>query len=152
MARILVVDDDATIRMVVKSVLERQGHAIVLAECGHDGAEAIEAYAFDIAIVDIFMPDMNGLDTIKAFRRSAPTLPIIVMSGYAFRDAHGPAPDFFRMAVELGATAALRKPFSPAQLLHAVQTCSAPQASSDAERPAASRLDDDLGRRAPRRA
>ena len=123
MARILVVDDDSMIRMVVKTILERHGHAVVLAECGHDGAEAIEAYAFDIAIVDIFMPDMNGFETIKAFRQSAPTLPIIVMTGYAFRDSRGPAPDFFRMALDLGATACLRKPFTPAQLLHCLETC-----------------------------
>src|ERR1700745_3394198 len=100
MARILVVDDDDMIRLAVKSILERQGHTVVLAECGHAGAEAIEAYAFDVAIVDIFMPDMNGFETIKAFRRSAPALPIVVMSGYAFRDASGPPPDFFRMAIE----------------------------------------------------
>jgi CheY-like chemotaxis protein len=147
MARILVVDDDSMIRLVVKSILERQGHAVVLAECGHDGAEAIEAYAFDAAIVDIFMPDMNGLETIKAFRRAAPGLPIIVMSGYAFRDANGPAPDFFRMAIDLGATACLRKPFTPAQLQHAVQVCVPGAASAPKpKRAAASRLDHDLGR------
>jgi CheY-like chemotaxis protein len=147
MARILVVDDDSMIRLVVKSILERQGHSVVLAECGHDGAEAIEAYAFDIAVVDIFMPDMNGLETIKAFRRSAPNLPIIVMSGYAFRAANGPAPDFFRMAIDLGATACLRKPFTPAELLRAVQICTTPAASAaDARCPSASRLDHDLGR------
>jgi CheY-like chemotaxis protein len=147
MARILVVDDDVMIRLVVKSILERQGHALVLAECGHDGAEAIEAYAFDIAIVDIFMPEMNGLETIRAFHRNAPALPIIVMSGYAFRDANGPAPDFFRMAVDLGATACLRKPFTPAQLLHAVQVCAARAAgASEPARGTALRLDHDLGR------
>jgi CheY-like chemotaxis protein len=155
MARILVVDDDAMIRVVVKNILERRGHAVVLAECGHDGAEAIEAYAFDIAIVDIFMPGMNGLETIRTFRRNAPALPIIVMSGYAFRDAGGPAPDFLRMAVELGATACVRKPFSPADLLHAVQLCAAPvaRASEDAAKSApASRLDDDPRRGAAGRA
>jgi CheY-like chemotaxis protein len=149
MARILVVDDDAMIRVVVKDILERRGHAVVLAECGHDGAEAIEAYAFDIAIVDIFMPGMNGLETIKAFRRSAPRLPIIVMSGYAFRDAGGPAPDFLRMAVDLGAAACVRKPFSAADLLHAVQICTAPPAGatgSEAEHAPTSGLDHDLRR------
>ncbi len=146
MARILVVDDDSMIRLVVRSILERQGHAVVLAECGHDGAEAIEAYAFDIAIVDIFMPDMNGLETIKAFRRSAPGLPIIVMSGYAFRAANGPAPDFFRMAIDLGASACLRKPFTPAHLLHAVQTCMPQAGTPDAKRTPALRLDHDFGR------
>jgi CheY-like chemotaxis protein len=147
MPRILVVDDDNMIRLVVKSILERQGHAVVLAECGHEGAEAIEAYAFDVAIVDIFMPDMNGLETIRAFRRSAPGLPIVVMSGYAFRDANRPAPDFFRMALDLGATACLRKPFAPAELLHAVQVCTTPAAgTSDPARATGLRLDHDLGR------
>lgn len=146
MARILVVDDDSMIRMVVKSILERQGHSVVLAECGPDGAEAIEAYAFDIAIVDIFMPDMNGLATIKAFGKTAPGLPIIVMSGYAFRAANGPAPDFFRMAIELGATACLRKPFTPSQLQHAVQVCAPAGSVAEANRGPALRLDYDLGR------
>jgi len=123
MARILVIDDDVLIRRTVKHILEREGHAVVLAECGHDGAHAIEAYAFDLAIVDIFMPDMDGLETIKVFHHSAPRLPIIVISDYVFRDASEPAPDFYRMAVDLGAVAYLRKPFTPAQLLDAVRAC-----------------------------
>ena len=123
MARILVVDDDVAVRLTVRSILERAGHSVVLAECGHDGAQAIEAFAFDLAIVDIFMPEMDGLATIKVFRESAPTLPIIVMSGYVFRGAGGPAPDFFRMAVDLGAAACLHKPFKPAALLRALNDC-----------------------------
>jgi CheY-like chemotaxis protein len=123
MARILVVDDDLLIRLTLKTVLESVGHAVVLAERGHDGAEAIEAYAFDLAIVDIFMPGMNGLETIKVFRESAPTLPVIAISGYVFRDAGEPAPDFLRMAVDLGAAACLRKPFTGTQLLEAVTAC-----------------------------
>ncbi len=129
MARILVIDDDVLVRLTVKSILEREGHAVVLAECGHDGAQAIEAYAFDLAIVDIFMPDMNGIETIKIFHQSAPRLPIIVISGYAFRNVAGPAPDFFRMAVDLGATACLRKPFTAAALLDAVRACQVSTAS-----------------------
>jgi CheY-like chemotaxis protein len=123
MARILVVDDDHLVRIAVKTILQHAGHSVVPAECGHDGAAAIEAFAFDLAIVDIFMPGMNGLETIRLFRQSAPRLPVVVMSGYAFRDAGGPAPDFFRMAIDLGAEACVRKPFTPAQLLHAVQAC-----------------------------
>jgi len=126
MARILVVDDDVLVRVTVKNILEREGHAVVLAECGHDGAQAIEAYAFDLAIVDIFMPDMDGLATIKIFHQSAPRLPIIVISGYAFRDTSGPAPDFLRMAVDLGATACLRKPFTSTELADAVRACLLP--------------------------
>ena len=92
MARILVVDDDHLVRLAVKSILEHVGHTVVLAERGHDGAAAIEAFAFDLAIVDIFGPEMNGLETIRLFRQSAQNLPIVVMSGYAFRHVGGPAP------------------------------------------------------------
>ena len=123
MARILVVDDDVAARRVVRNTLERAGHTVVLAECGHDGADAIEAFAFDVALVDIFRPGMDGLATIRIFRESAPTLPIIVMSGYIFRGAAGPAPDFFRMAVDLGAATCLHKPFSAAALLRALNFC-----------------------------
>jgi CheY-like chemotaxis protein len=123
MARILVVDDEVAVRCTIKAILGRAGHAVVLAECGHSGAAAIEAFPFDVAIVDIFMPGMGGLETIKTFRQSAPTLPIIVMSGYAFRESSGAAPDFFRMAVDLGAACCLRKPFNSAELLQAVKTC-----------------------------
>jgi CheY-like chemotaxis protein len=123
MARILVVDDDISVRFAIRTILELEGHTVVLAACGHTGAAAIEAFAFDVAIVDIFMPEMDGLETIRAFRQSAPTLRIIVMSGYAFREVKGPAPDFVRMAVELGATCCLRKPFRAARLLQAVASC-----------------------------
>jgi CheY-like chemotaxis protein len=81
------------------------------------------AYAFDLAIVDIFMQDMDGLETIKVFRQSALRLPIIVISEYAFRAASEPAPDFLRMAVKLGAVTCLRKPFTDAQLLDAMRAC-----------------------------
>jgi CheY-like chemotaxis protein len=133
MARILVVDDEVLVRRTVKTILERIGHAVVLAECGHDGAAAIEAYAFDIAIVDIFKPDMDGLETIRLFRQSAAKLPIIAISGYAFRQVGGPAPDFLRMAVGLGATAYLRKPFTPAELMNAVQACDVTRLGNVAE-------------------
>ena len=82
----------------------------------------------------------------QAFRKSAPSLPIVVMSGYAFRAANGPAPDFFRMAIDLGATACLRKPFTPSQLQHAVQICAPNASMPEAKHGPVSRLDYDLGR------
>jgi CheY-like chemotaxis protein len=121
MTRILVVDDDPRSRATVETILKRNGYAVVLAECSHHGAAAIEAFAFDVAIVDVFMPGMGGLETIRLFHASAPALPIIVMSGYAFRDAGGP--DFVRMAIDQGATVCLHKPFTAAELLMAVGKC-----------------------------
>jgi CheY-like chemotaxis protein len=89
MARILVVDDDHLVRLAVKSILQHAGHTVVPAECGHDGAAAIEAFGFDLAIVDIFTPGMNGLETIRLFRQSAPRLQVVVLFGSAFSDAAG---------------------------------------------------------------
>lgn len=124
MERILIVDDEKSVRDAISMLLTREGYRVVPAECGHAAVSAIEAFTFDIVIVDIFMPGMDGLETISVLRQDAPNLPIIVISGY---DSGSGAlgPDFFREAVERGATCCLRKPFSREQLLDAIAFCRA---------------------------
>jgi CheY-like chemotaxis protein len=122
MARILIVDDELFVRETIQRILEFQGYGVVLAECGHRGAAAIEAFAFDVALVDIFMPQMDGFETIKIFRRSAPTVPIIAMSGFVHHDGVGPLPELFQKAIDLGAACCLSKPFTVQQLLKAIET------------------------------
>src|SRR5438105_11786267 len=114
MARVLVVDDETSVRLAVRMILENAGHTVVVAECGHDAVSAIEAFSFDVLLVDIFMPGMDGLETIKIFRESAPEVPIIAMSGYALRGET--TPDFFRRALDLGAALCLCKPFQGREL------------------------------------
>lgn len=123
MKRILVIDDDNSVRLAIKTLLRHQGCEAVLAESGHAGAKVFETAVFDAIFVDIFMPGMDGLQTIQGFRERAPTVPIVAMSGFKFRDSLGPAPDFLAMAAKLGATYCLRKPFGPAQLMMAVNAC-----------------------------
>jgi CheY-like chemotaxis protein len=122
MARILVVDDQASVCAAIRALLESKGYTVVVAEGGHKAAHAIEAFAFDVMLVDIIMPGLNGLDSIKLFRDSAPGVPIIAMSGYAF---HGGSSDldFFQMATDLGAACCLQKPFKPQDLIDAIGTC-----------------------------
>jgi CheY-like chemotaxis protein len=120
MARILVIDDDSDIRNTVRTLLERRGHSVVFAVCGLHGLAITEVFAFDAIVVDIFMPGMNGLDTVKVLHRLAPAVKVIVVSGYAFRNASAPAPDFLRMAVEFGAACCLHKPLRPRELIAAV--------------------------------
>ena len=74
-------------------------------------------------IVDIFMPHMRGFESIRIFHERAPAVPLIAMSGYAFANLNSPAPDFLRMALELGAARCLRKPFSPVALLTLINEC-----------------------------
>ena len=120
--RILVVDDEKPVRETLAALLRQQGYNVVAAECGHTAVEAIEVFTFDVVIVDIFMPGMNGLETIKLFRNDAPDVPIIAMSGYASGSGFVDT-DFFRTAMDYGATCCLRKPFSREQLLDAIAFC-----------------------------
>src|SRR5215475_10124015 len=120
MARILVVDDEISIRVAIRMILERAGHTVVVAEGGHAAVRAIEAFSFDVLLVDIFMPGMDGLQTIKVFRESAPDVPIIAMSGYAVRGET--TPEFVHQALDLGASLCLYKPFRSGELMHAIAT------------------------------
>ncbi len=122
MARILVVDDDQAIRATVALLLHAVGHEVVAASDGRDGIAKCESEQFDLLIVDIFMPGVDGLETIQRVHRQKPDLPIIVMSGLNFRSASTP-PDFLTMATKLGAARALRKPFRPGELREAVDGC-----------------------------
>ena len=87
------------------------------------GLRALEDTKFDLMIVDIFMPHMRGFESIRIFHERAPTIPLVAMSGYAFANLDSPAPDFLRMALELGATRCLRKPFTPLALLTVINEC-----------------------------
>lgn len=121
MARILVIDDDAPVRTTVKLLLERRGHDVVAADDGRSGLKLIADGRFDLLIVDIFMPAMDGLETIRSVRGIAPDLSVVVMSGSSFRSTTVPAPDFLSMAVKLGATGAVQKPFKPQQLIATIE-------------------------------
>ena len=122
MARVLVIDDEVSVRNTIRLILENRGHHVVVAECGRRGVAAIEAYAFDAVIVDIFMPGMDGFQTIRILRQTAPKVAIIAISGYAFRQASWPVPDFLKMACDLGATCCLRKPFKAWEIVKAIET------------------------------
>ena len=121
--RILVVDDDPMVCMAIEVFLERHNFQVKIADGGEAGLRALEGTAFDLLIVDIFMPHMRGFESIRIFHEQAPGVPLIAMSGYAFANLDTPAPDFLRMALELGATRCLRKPFAPAALLAVINEC-----------------------------
>ena len=120
---ILVVDDDAMMCMAIEASLQRSNFKVTIASGGETGRRALERHHFDLMLVDIFMPHMRGFESIRVFHEIAPTVPLIAMSGYVFADHDGSAPDFLRMALELGAARCLRKPFTPDALLATINEC-----------------------------
>jgi DNA-binding response OmpR family regulator len=127
--RILVIEDDASVGAAIQMILDREGCHTVHASDADIGIKAFESSGFDLVIVDIFMPGTNGINTIIGFRRWAPTVPILAMSGFRFRDSMDPSLDFLGIAAEAGATVCLRKPFAPQQLIAAVHASLGPGAS-----------------------
>lgn len=123
MTRVLVVDDDPMVCKAIEIYLERHGFEVTIADGGETGLRALEDSSFDLMIVDIFMPHMRGFESIRIFHERAPAIPLVAMSGYAFANLDSPAPDFLRMALELGAARCLRKPFTPAALLAVINDC-----------------------------
>jgi CheY-like chemotaxis protein len=123
MRRILVVDDDPHICLAIRAWLKRYGFRVSIADGGVNGLAALDNATFDLMIVDIFMPNMRGFESIRRFHDHAPTVPLIAISGYAFCDLGASGPDFLRVAVKLGATRCLRKPFRPTTLLAVIDEC-----------------------------
>ena len=123
MRRILVVDDDPHTCVAIRAWLKRYGFRVSIADGGVSGLAALDNATFDLMIVDIFMPHMRGFESIRMFHNRAPTLPLIAISGYAFSGPETSGPDFMRMAVSLGATRCLHKPFRPTPLLSVIDEC-----------------------------
>ena len=123
MAKILVVDDDSAVQATIRILLERAGHSVVVAGDGRKGLTKFEAGDFDLLFLDIFMPGMDGLETMRLVHQQQPLIPIIVISGNPVTSESGSGPDFLTMASKLGAVSSLQKPFKPAALLAAVARC-----------------------------
>lgn len=116
--RILIVDDDRMTREATRIALTARGYVVAIAENGKSGIQAASTNKFDAAIVDLFMPDMDGLQVIAAIHEIAPNLPLIAASGFMFGGETCPQmPNFEAMATEAGAVGTLYKPFRPDTLL-----------------------------------
>lgn len=117
MGRVLVIDDDPTIRSLIAEILESRGHSFVPAIDGRAGIVLFSKENFDLVVTDIVMPEQEGIETITAIRRVNRTVPILAISGSSTVGGSG---DYLRAAAALGATATLQKPFGPGDLIGAV--------------------------------
>lgn len=117
MSRVLVVEDHAPMRAVMAAVLEGMGHEVFQAGNGREALRVQADVRAELMLTDLFMPEMEGLETIRHMRSRYPELRIMAVSGGSSR---GDAGDYLEMALKFGAGAALRKPFTVNEMIDAV--------------------------------
>ncbi len=119
MARILVIEDDSMLRLMLQQMLEHNGHNVLVAS---DGMEATRLYQkhsdIDLIVTDVLMPEKDGLEVIMEIRNKLPQVKIIAISGGG-RISHT---DYLIAARRLGAHATLSKPFARQELMDAINS------------------------------
>jgi DNA-binding response OmpR family regulator len=108
--RVLVVDDDVRLYELIRSFLEQNDVGPAHAPNGRRALELLEREAFDAVLLDVMMPELDGLSVLKQLRARWPTLPVLMLT------AKGDETDRV-VGLELGADDYLTKPFSPRELL-----------------------------------
>jgi YesN/AraC family two-component response regulator len=115
MATILVIDDEAPVRTLLRTALEKAGHEVVEAANGRMGLELYRQKATDMVITDILMPELNGLDMILELTREFLNVKVIAISGLQGEE------NVLDVATLLGARHTFNKPLDMQQLLTAVR-------------------------------
>ena len=116
MAKILVIDDDASIRTLFQRFLSIKGHRVDCACDGREGLRMIHSDPPDLVITDIMMPEADGLEVVMAIQNGGSRIPVIAISG----GGHTLPVDFLPVARNFGAQRVLYKPVELEELLAAV--------------------------------
>jgi two-component system response regulator AtoC len=114
MSRVLVIDDDASLRFTLEAVLSDAGMTVETADGGAAGLAAFDARGADIVLTDLAMPDMDGMQVLARLRASDPSVPVVMLT------AHG-SERVAVAAIKAGAFDYLPKPFDPDELVLAVR-------------------------------
>ena len=104
-ASILIVDDEEAIRTSLRSILEDEGYQVAVASSGHDALKICGIDPPDLMILDIWMPEMDGLETLRRVKEFMPATQVMMMSG------HGSIETAVK-AIKLGAYDYIEKPLS----------------------------------------
>jgi DNA-binding response OmpR family regulator len=107
---ILLVDDDKSILRILTRILQKQGYSVRTAETGREAEEMITSQSFDLALIDVKLPDTDGLDLLQKIQVTKPSMVKIILTGFASMD-NG------IKALNSGADAYLVKPVEPTELL-----------------------------------
>jgi DNA-binding response OmpR family regulator len=106
----LIVDDDPIVLHSCKRVFEAEGFEVCLVPSADKALEVMKDNIFDIVLIDVKMPERDGMYLIRVVKKQWPEVPIVVMSGY-------PTPETIAEGLKLGAEEFIAKPFTPEELL-----------------------------------
>jgi two-component system KDP operon response regulator KdpE len=126
--RVLVVDDEPAIIRFLRAGLETQGYIVSDAKDGRTALDAVRRKAADLIVLDLGLPDMDGLDVVKSVRASGETVPIIILSSRG-GESHKVE------ALDLGADDYIVKPFGVDELLARVRTAQRHRLQQEGEKP-----------------
>ena len=112
MALVLLVDDNKLLRSTIERALTLTGHEVVTAVDGKSAIALLPTVNCDVVLTDIVMPDMDGLELIRAIRKANPATKVVAMSG----GGRGGAMSYLELAKTFGAAATLEKPFAIEEL------------------------------------
>ena len=111
--RILIVDDEAGVRASLSGILSDEGYRVDAVETGEAGVKAVESNRYELALLDVWLPGIDGIETLTRIQAIDPDLPVVVISG------HGTVETAVK-AVRLGAADFIEKPLSLERILLAV--------------------------------
>jgi DNA-binding NtrC family response regulator len=114
-ARVLVVDDDAEMRTLLRRTLEFDGHQVTELDRGTHVVETLRRAPFDLVILDKEMPGLTGIDLLPILRLEFPRVPVVLVTAFGGRQVA-------TSALRLGAASYLEKPFRLGQLRDAIET------------------------------
>ena len=112
--RVLVIDDEESMRIACRQSLERAGYSISTAENGDQALERIRQESFDVALLDLRMPGLTGMDALKRLKQESPNTAVVIITGYGTIDSAVEA-------IKSGACDYLPKPFTPEALILVVE-------------------------------
>ena len=114
--KILVVDDDVDVAESLADILEFDGHEVALANSGPEAVRHLERQAFDVALLDVVMPEMNGVDCLAKINELRPETKVFMVTGYS-------VDELLNQAAEQGAIGVLFKPVAATKMREILLNC-----------------------------
>ncbi len=123
-ARILIVDDEKEFRDTLVKLLGRRGYDVSTAQDGAQGLRVVLRGGIDVVLLDLKMPGLSGIDTLREFKRISPGLEVIILTGHLLKSTE-------QEGMTLGAFAYLTKPCTVAELVQTIEAARAARAAGE---------------------